>query len=193
VSIFPFREPAEGSSASCNFGLRRLGRLVVKGCACADGTEDDDDADTAAAAAGAGAGAGSSVDGVGVPEPLSCGTAASIWPSGGFQRGHFFASAESSGTSTISLSLRSQRLKPERSKKVGNRNGTHTTSSPANRCCFTILTIRFSDSLSGRSVDGALTDSWNLAHNACRSLQLLRHFLHRKTYHTSLQQLSLPG
>jgi hypothetical protein len=86
-----------------------MGRLVVKGCACAlDGTitEDEDDADAAAAAAaaaGAGADGGSSMDGVGVPRPLSRGTAASFWPSGGFQRGHFFASAESSGTSTISL------------------------------------------------------------------------------------------
>ena len=188
MSFFPFCEPAEGSSASCNFGLRRLGRLVVKGCACVDGMEDDDDADAAAIAAGG----TSSVDGAGVPEPLSCGTAASFWPSGGFQRGHFFASAESSGTSTISLSLRSQRLKTESKKERGNRNGTHTTSSPANRCCFIILTIRFSRSLSG-SVDGALTDSWNLAHNACRSLQLLRNFSHRKTYHTSLLHLSLPG
>jgi hypothetical protein len=185
VSFVPFREPVEGSSASCNFGLRRPGRLVVKGCACADGTEGDDDADSAAAAAGG----GSSVDGVGVPEPLSRGIAASFWPSGGFQRGHFFASAESSGTSTVSLSLRSQRLKQ---KEVGNRKRTHTTSSPANRCRFTILTIRLSDPLSG-SVDGALTDSWNLVHNACRSLQLLRYFSHRKTYHTSLPQLSLPG
>jgi hypothetical protein len=83
-----------------------------------DGTEDDDDAGAVVAAA---AGGGSAVDGVGVPEPLPRGTAASFWPSGGFQKGHFFASAESSGTSTISLSLRSQRLKQK--EEVGNRNG----------------------------------------------------------------------
>jgi hypothetical protein len=84
---------------------------VVNGCACADGTGDDDDADAA--------GGGSSVGGVGVPEPLSCGTAAaSFWPSGGFQRGHCFASAESSGTSTISLSLRSQRLKQKEEEEA---------------------------------------------------------------------------
>lgn len=154
---------------------------MVKGC---DGKEDDDAADAADAAAAAAAGGGSSVDGVvGVREPRSCGTAAAsfwLWPSGGFQRGHFFASAESSGTSTISLSLRSQRL--NRKKKWGNRNGrTHTTSSPANRCRFTILTIRFSGSLLSGSVDGALlTDSWNLAHNACRSLQLLKVLLTQK-------------
>jgi hypothetical protein len=149
VSVFPpFCDPAEeGSSASCNFGLRRTGRLVVKGCARAPGRTGD--ADAAAAAVGG----GSSVDGVGVPDPLPCGTAASFWPSGGLQRGHFFASAESSGTSTISLSLRSQRLNGKKRRSGGNRNGTHTTSSPANRCRFTILTIRFSGSFSG-SVDG---------------------------------------
>lgn len=121
VSFFPFREAADGSSASCNFGLRRPGRLVVPvggGCAVV-ATEDD-----AAAADG-----NSSVDdGAAMLRPL-LDVAPSSWPSGGFQRGHFLASFESSGTSTISLSLRSQR---SIEKLVANRR-THTTSSPANR------------------------------------------------------------
>lgn len=175
VSFFPpLWDPAgEGSSASCNFGLRRMGgRLVVKGCACAPrGT-----ADVAVVAVGA----ASSVDGVGVPEPEPepC---VSFWPFGGFQRGHFFASAESSGTSTISLSSRSQRLnrRKEKKEKKETGTGTHTTSSPANRCRFTILIIRLSGSFCG-CVDGVLTDSWNLSHNACRSLQPLTSFSHMK-------------
>jgi hypothetical protein len=57
-------------------------------------------------------------------------------------------------------------------KEEVGKERTHTTFYPANRCRFTILTIRFLGSLSG-SVDGALTDSWNLAHNACCSLQVL--------------------
>jgi hypothetical protein len=53
-----------------------------------------------------GTGAESLVDGFGA----LVGVVASSLQSGGFQRGHFFASAESSGTSTISLSLRSKTL-----------------------------------------------------------------------------------
>jgi hypothetical protein len=120
-SFFPFREAADGSSANCNFGLRRPGRLLVPvggGCV-AVATEDDDDA----AADG-----NSSVDGAAMPRRL-LDVAASSWPSGGFHRGHFLASFESSGTSTISLSLRSQR---SIGRPVEN-GGTHTTSSPANR------------------------------------------------------------
>jgi hypothetical protein len=176
VSFFPppLREPADGGSASCSFGLRRPGgRLVGSSRVCADAAEVD------------AAGASSAVGDVGMPEPPSRGAASSAL-SGGFQRGHFLASAESSGTSTISLSLHSQR---SIRKAVENRNA-HTTSSPANRCRFSTLTIRLG-SLSG-GVDGAFTESWNLAHNACRSLQLLRHFSHRKTYHTSWLQLDLP-
>ena len=162
VSFFPFWEPADGGSASCTFGLRRPGRLAG---VCVGTTE----VDAASAAAAATSGGVSSVDGVGMPEPLSCGTGSS-WPFGGFQRGHFLASAESSGTSTTSLSLRSQRLIQ---KAVKPRNGNaHTTSSPANRCRFSTLTVRLG-SLSG-GVDGALTESWNLAHSACRMLQPLR-------------------
>jgi hypothetical protein len=56
-----------------------------------------------------GTGAESLVDGFGVPESL-IGVVASSLQSGGFQRGHFLASTESSGTSTISLLLRSKTL-----------------------------------------------------------------------------------
>src|SRR5258707_8657053 len=93
-----------------------------------DGAEDDDDAATAAAAAAADD--VSSTDGVGVSEPLSGGIAASFWPSGGFQRDHFLASAESSRTSTISLTFRSQRL--DRERKV-DRNGNGLTQRPLPR------------------------------------------------------------
>lgn len=50
------------------------------------------------------------VDGLGTPESPLFGVVASSCPSVGFQRGHFFASAESSGISTISLSSHSKRL-----------------------------------------------------------------------------------
>jgi len=94
VSFLPLRESADGRSASCTLGLRRPGRLAT-GCALA--VEGDD-------VVGKSAG-----DGVVVLE-LSSGVAAASEFSGGFQRGHFFASVESSGTSTISLSSRSQKL-----------------------------------------------------------------------------------
>jgi hypothetical protein len=72
--------------------------------------EDGDDDDAAAAAVAAGGYSSVEVEGgVGLLELLLRGTASS-WPFGGFQRGHFLASVESSATSTISLSLRSQRL-----------------------------------------------------------------------------------
>ena len=83
-----------------------MGRLA-RDCAGAGATAEDGVGGATAAAGG-----DSSVEvggGVSLLELLLPGTASS-WPFGGFQRGHLLASAESSGTSTISLSLRSQRL-----------------------------------------------------------------------------------
>ena len=98
VSFFPFRESADGSSASWTFGFRRPGRLATTGCALA--AEGDD---------AMGKSAGDGVAAV-LPVESSSGVAAASKFSGGFQRGHFFASVESSGTSTISLSSRSPKL-----------------------------------------------------------------------------------
>jgi hypothetical protein len=107
------------------------------------------------------------------------------WPSCGFQRGHFLASVESSGTSTTSLSLRSKRFSQEGSQEEQNEDNTHTTSSPANRRRFSILTMRLG-SLSGSPGGGALSESWNLAHNARRSLRLSKTVLAQKDVDTYL-------
>ena len=89
VSVFPFRESEDGSSASCTFGLRRPGlRFAASSVVVA---EDD----------GAG---GNPAGGVDMLEPSLLLTSSMV--SGGFQSGQFLASFESSGTSTISLSLR---------------------------------------------------------------------------------------
>ena len=90
VSVFPFRESEDGSSASCTFGLRRPGlRFAASSVVVAE--EDD----------GAG---GNPAGGVDMLEPSLLLTSSMV--SGGFQSGQFLASFESSGTSTISLSLR---------------------------------------------------------------------------------------
>ena len=93
-----------------------MGRLARD---CAGATAEDGVGGATAAAGG-----DSSVEvrgGVGLLELLLRGITSS-WPFGGFQRGHLLASAESSGTSTISLSLRSQRL----TRKSYSETGTLT-------------------------------------------------------------------
>jgi hypothetical protein len=93
VSFFPFRESADGSSASCTFGLRRPGLCFTASPVVV--AEDDD-----------GTGDDPAAGGVDVLEPsLLLNIATSSAVSGGFQSGQFLASFESSGTSTISLSL----------------------------------------------------------------------------------------
>jgi hypothetical protein len=91
-----------------------MGRLlrVCAGATTEDGVDIVVDV-VAAAAAG-----DSSGGGVGLLKLLLRGTASS-WPFGGFQRGHLLASVESSGTSTISLSLRSQRLTRKSQPETG--------------------------------------------------------------------------
>ena len=182
MSLFkPLREAADGTSASCSFGLRRPGRsccCLVVAVVGGDGREVVVDSGVAreeddGAGGGGGTGGESLADGFDAPSSLvgvACAAVSSL-PSGGFQSGHFFASAESSGTSSTSLSLRSNTLIREGGR---NKDGkTHTTSSPANRCRFSILIIRLA-SLSTGGADGAsaLTESWNFAHNTRRSLRL---------------------
>jgi hypothetical protein len=126
VSLFkPLRDAADGTSASCRFGLRRPGRVVVGSDVV--GEEEDD------GAGGGRTGSESLADGFGFDfdAPSSWGGVgvacvavdSSVWPSGGFQRGHFFASAESSGTSNTSLSLRSDTLIRERGR---NKSRAHS-------------------------------------------------------------------
>jgi hypothetical protein len=97
-----------------------MGRLlrVCAGATTEDGVDIVVDVVAAAAAAAAGDSSVEVVGGVGLLKLLLRGTASS-WPFGGFQRGHLLASVESSGTSTISLSLRSQRLTRKSQSETG--------------------------------------------------------------------------